>query len=325
MYSALHHNTKIYVAGHEGLVGSAVTRELKSQAYNNVIVRTHKELDLRNQFAINLFFEQESPEYVIIAAARVGGIKANSDFPAEFIYDNLMIEANVIHAAHMYNTKKLLFLGSSCIYPRECQQPIREEYLLTAALEQTNEWYAIAKIAGLKLCQAYKRQYGARFISCMPTNLYGINDNFDLNNSHVLPALISKFVTAQETNAPEVVVWGTGNARREFLFVDDLAQAVLFLMNNYEGDEWINVGTGIDCTIKELAFTIADIVGYTGKILFDTTKPDGTPRKLLDVSKINNLGWYAQTSLRVGLQKTIDWYYENRFCARGNIQIQKSV
>lgn len=318
MYAYMDQRSKIYVAGHDGLVGSAVIRELRTQKYMNIITKNHCDLDLRNQLAVNLFFKQEKPEYVIIAAARVGGIKANNDFPAQFIYDNLMIEANIIHAAYTYGVKKLLFLGSSCIYPRECPQPMREEYLLTSQLEKTNEWYAIAKIAGLKLCQAYARQYGSRFISCMPTNLYGINDNFDLNNSHVLPALLSKFVTAYETNASEVVVWGTGNAMREFLFVDDLAQAVVFLMNNYEGNEWINVGTGIDCSIKELAETIADVVGYAGKIVFDTTKPDGTPRKLLDVSKINALGWQAKTSLRAGLEATLAWYYQNRAATRGH-------
>lgn len=320
LQASMPNDAKIYVAGHDGLVGSAILRELKAHGYTHIITQPHTQLDLRNQQAVDLFFEQEQPEYVIIAAARVGGIKANNDFPAQFIYDNMMIESNVIHAAYTHHVKKLLFLGSSCIYPRECPQPMREEYLLTGPLERTNEWYAVAKIAGLKLCQAYSKQYGVTFISCMPTNLYGINDNFDLNNSHVLPALIEKFVAAKEQNSPQVVVWGTGNALREFLFVDDLAQAIIFLMNNYEGNEWINIGTGVDCSIAQLAHMIADVVGYTGTIVFDTTKPDGTPRKLLDVSKVNALGWKAQTTLREGLEKTIAWYYENRFSARGNVK-----
>jgi len=322
---AMEQGAKIYVAGHEGLVGSAIVRELKNAQYTTIITRNHHELDLRNQLAVQLFFEKEKPEYVILAAARVGGIKANNDFPAHFIYDNMMIEANVIHAAYMHGVKKLIFLGSSCIYPRACPQPMREEHLLTSQLEKTNEWYAVAKIAGLKLCQAYSRQYGVKFISCMPTNLYGINDNFDLNNSHVLPALIEKFVAAKATNAPTVKLWGTGKAMREFLFVDDLAEAVVFLMNHYEDDEWINVGTGIDCSIAEVAYTIADIVGYSGQLVFDTTQPDGTPRKLLDVSKINALGWKAKTSLREGLEKTITWYYANRYTARGNAYLRPTA
>lgn len=301
-------NSRIYVAGHQGLVGSALMRALQQHGFTNLITRPFTELDLRNQQATEQFFAQEKPEYVFLAAARVGGIKANNDYPAQFLYDNLLIESNVIHAAYQYGVKKLLFLGSSCIYPRECPQPIKEEYLLTGPLEPTNEWYAIAKIAGLKLCQAYNKQYGTNFISCMPTNLYGPGDNFDLQTSHVIPALIAKIVTAHETQQPAVPIWGTGKALREFLYVDDLAQALVFLMRNYQENRWINVGTGKDCTIAELAYLIAEIVGYQGQLAFDITKPDGTPRKVLDVSLITSLGWQAETSLRGGLEKTIAWY-----------------
>lgn len=305
---AMDHNATIYVAGHNGLVGSALVRLLQEQGYTNIITRSRHDLDLLDAEKVQQFFDEEKPEYVFLAAAKVGGIVANNTYPAEFLFQNLTIELNVINAAYKAGVKKLLFLGSSCIYPRDCPQPICEEYLLTGPLEQTNEWYAIAKIAGLKLCQAYNKQYGTRFISCMPTNLYGPNDNFNLQNSHVLPALLSKMYTAQQEQRPEVVVWGTGSPRREFLFVDDLADACIFLMNNYDGDLPINVGTGKDCTIKELALLIKEIVGYEGQLIFDTTKPDGTPQKLLNVDRLHNLGWHAQTSLKRGIQKTFDWY-----------------
>lgn len=304
-------NSKIFVAGHRGLVGSAILRKLEQEGYSNIVVRNSKELDLRDKEQLNKFFEQEQPEYVFLAAAKVGGIKANMDYPADFIFDNLAIETNVIQASHKYNVKKLLFLGSSCIYPRLCPQPIKEEYLLTSELEKTNEPYAIAKIAGLKMCQAFNKQYGTKFISCMPTNLYGPNDNFDLQTSHVLPALIAKFVKAKKENQPEVVIWGTGKARREFLYVDDLAEACIFLMDKYENDLPLNIGTGEDITILEVAQAIKEIVGFEGKIVFDTTKPDGTPQKLLTIEKIRSLGWEPSTSLRDGLQKTIEWYMAN--------------
>lgn len=309
-------SSKIYVAGHRGLVGSALMRKLKQNGYKNIIVRTSQELDLRDQAKVNEFFRSEKPEFVFMAAARVGGIMANNNYPASFLYDNLIIEANVIDAAHTNGVKKLLLLGSSCIYPRDCPQPIKEEYLLTSPLEPTNEPYAIAKIAGLKLCEAYNKQYNTQFISCMPTNLYGIEDNFDLESSHVLPALIARFVEAQEKNLPEVVLWGSGRAKREFLFVDDLAEALLFLMNNYGENISINVGTGQDCTIAEIAKLIAELTGYKGRIVYDTSKPDGTPRKLLDVSRINKLGWKAKTSFRKGLKQTIHWYKRNRNTVR---------
>lgn len=309
---------KIWVAGHRGLVGSAIVRELQAQGYTNLILKTHKELDLTNQAAVDAFYAAERPDWVIIAAAKVGGIGANATYPAEFIGENLVIAHNTIDGAYKAGVKKLLFLGSSCIYPRECPQPIKEDYLLTGPLEPTNEWYAVAKIAGLKLCQAYSKQHGVHYISLMPTNLYGPGDNFDLKNSHVLPALIRKFVDAKEQNLPEVVVWGTGTPRREFLYVDDLAKAVVWAMENYAGNQWLNVGTGEDCTIAELAHLVADAVGYQGAIVFDTTKPDGTPRKLLDVSRINVLGWKAQTTLSSGLKKAVDWYLEHRTDARGS-------
>lgn len=302
---------RIWVAGHKGLVGSAIVRYLKSQGYENLILKSHQELDLCNEAAVNAFYEQEKPDYVFVAAAKVGGIMANQQYPVDFLSNNLAIERNVIHGAYLAGVKKLLFLGSSCIYPRECPQPIKEEYLLTGPLEPTNEWYAVAKIAGLKLCQAYSKQYGAHFISLMPTNLYGPGDNFDLNSSHVLPALIRKFLEAKEKNLPEVVVWGTGKPRREFLFVDDLAKAAVWAMNNYEDNQWLNVGTGEDITIKELAQLVSDVIGYTGTLVFDSSKPDGMPRKLLDVTKINSLGWSADISLREGIEKTIDWYISN--------------
>lgn len=299
---------KIYVAGHNGLVGSAIVRNLLQNGYKNIIYKSSKELDLRNQSAVNLFFENEKPDYVFLAAAKVGGILANNSFPAEFIYDNLMIESNIINAAYLNNVKKLLFLGSSCIYPKKAQQPIREEYLLTGPLEPTNEAYALAKISGIALCKFYRRQYGCDFISAMPTNLYGINDNFDLNSSHVLPALIRKFHEAKMESKNEVVIWGTGAPLREFLFVDDLADALLVLMKKYSDEMHINVGTGEDISIADLAQTIKTVVGFNGNIVYDKSKPDGTPRKLLDVSRINALGWKHKTSLVDGIEKVYSWY-----------------
>ena len=306
-------SAKIYVAGSNGMVGSAIVRALKAKGYINLVVKSSKELDLKNQQAVHDFFNQEQPEYVFLAAAKVGGIHANNTYPATFIYDNIMIQSNVIQAAYEFNVKKLLFLGSSCIYPKFAPQPIKEEYLLTGSLEPTNEAYAIAKIAGLKMCQFYKQQYGCNFISAMPTNLFGVNDNFNLENSHVLPALLRKFIEAKQNNKQEVTIWGSGTPMREFLFVDDLAEACLFLMENYNGIETVNIGTGEDVSIKELAETIMKIVGFEGSLIFDASKPDGAPRKLLDVSKINNLGWKHQTSLENGIQKTLNWIQKNNF------------
>lgn len=297
-------DSKIYVAGHNGLVGSAIMRKLQSEAYTNIITRTFEELDLTDQKATREFFEKERPEYVFLAAAKVGGIQANSTFPADFIYINLMIECNVIKASHEFGVKKLLFLGSSCIYPKLAPQPIKEEYLLSGYLEETNEPYALAKISGMKMCQYFNKQYGTNFISVMPTNLYGPNDNFDLNTSHVLPALIRKFHEAKVNNAPYVEIWGTGTPRREFLYVDDLADACLFLMKNYSGNDFFNVGTGEDVTIRELAELIGEVVGYKGELKFDTSKPDGTPRKLLDVTRIHKAGWRHKTELKRGLEIT---------------------
>ncbi len=305
--------SKIFVAGANGMVGSAIIRNLKEAAFTNIIIKTSKELDLRNQKDVFNFFDAEKPEYVFLAAAKVGGIYANNTYPAEFMYDNIMIQSNVIHASYKNKVKKLLFLGSSCIYPKLSQQPIKEEYLLTGALEKTNEAYAIAKISGLKMCEFYKKQYGCNFISAMPTNLYGINDNFNLQNSHVLPALLRKFIKAKQNNEPEVIVWGTGTPMREFLFVDDLADACVFLMKNYNEVETVNIGTGKDVTIKELAHTIKDLVGYSGNLIFDTTKPDGTPRKLLDVSKINSLGWIHKVNLHEGIEKTLLWLEKTNY------------
>ena len=299
---------KIYVAGHRGLVGSAIVRALQAQGYNNLILRAHKELDLLDQKTVTDFFQKEKPEYIFLAAAKVGGILANKTYPADFIYQNLQVQNNVIHNSYLHGVRKLLFLGSSCIYPRNCPQPIKEEYLLTGPLEPTNEPYAIAKIAGIKMCQSYNRQYGANFISVMPTNLYGPNDNFDLENSHVLPALIRKFHEAKTNNQKEVVVWGTGAAKREFLHVDDLAEACVFLMNNYDSSEIINIGAGEDVTIKELAEMIKEVIDFTGKIVWDSSKPDGTPRKLLNVSKLHNLGWKHRINLREGLKMAYEWY-----------------
>ncbi len=301
-------NSKIYVAGHRGLVGSAIVRELEKQGYTNILKRTRKELDLMNQVATEEFFAKEKPEYVFCAAAKVGGIWANKNQKAEFIFENLEVQNNLIHNAYKYGAKKLLFLGSSCIYPRQSPQPIKEEYLLTGPLEETNDAYAIAKIAGITMCQSYNKQYGTNFISVMPTNLYGINDNFDLENAHVLPSLLRKFHEAKVNKQPQVEVWGTGSPMREFLYVDDLASAVVFLMNNYDGSEIVNIGTGKDCTIKELAEMIKEVVGYEGQIYWNTSKPDGTPRKLLDVSRLNKLGWKYKTDFKTGLKKTYEWY-----------------
>jgi GDP-L-fucose synthase len=301
-------DAKIYVAGHEGLVGGAIWRGLQAAGFKNLVGRSLPELDLRDQAAVTDFFDRERPEYVLLAAARVGGIRANSTFPADFIYDNLMIQANVIHQAYRHEVKKLLFLGSSCIYPRLCPQPIREDYLLDGKLEPTNEPYAVAKIAGIRMCQSYNRQYGTCFISVMPTNLYGPGDNFDLLDSHVIPALIRKFHQGKVTGAPAVPVWGSGTPRREFLYVDDLADACLFLMERYQDGEIINVGVGQDVQILELARLVAAVSGYQGQIALDPRYPDGTPRKLLDVSRITALGWRARTPLKEGLQKTYDWF-----------------
>lgn len=295
-------NDKIYIAGHTGMVGSAILQALIAGGFTNFVYRTSKELDLRNQAAVEQFFSEEKPQYVFMAAAKVGGIVANNTYRADFLYDNLMIVSNILHAAHKNGVTKLLFLGSSCIYPKMAAQPIKEEYLLTGELEKTNEPYAIAKIAGIKLCETYRDQYGANFISVMPTNLYGKNDNYHPQNSHVLPALIRRFHEAKQQNLPEVVIWGSGNPMREFLFADDLADACLFLMEHYNEKEIINIGCGTDITIKELAALIKEITGFTGNLIFDTTKPDGTPRKLLDVTKINNLGWHYKTKLKDGIQ-----------------------
>ena len=299
--------SKIYVAGHRGLVGSAILHNLQEEGYNNIVIRTHRELDLCNQQEVRAFFEKERPEYVFLAAAKVGGILANSTYPADFIYNNLAIQIYAIHNAYLYGVKKLLFLGSSCIYPKFAPQPMKEEYLLTGILEPTNEPYAIAKISGIKMCQAYNRQYGTNFISVMPTNLYGPGDNFDLETSHVLSALIRKFHEAKLSGQP-VTVWGTGTPRREFLYVNDLAEACIFLMNCYDGEDIINIGTGLDISIKELAGFISEVIGYRGEIIFDTGKPDGMQRKLLDVTRINSLGWKAKTDLREGIEKTYKWY-----------------
>jgi GDP-L-fucose synthase len=297
---------KIYVAGHRGMVGSAIVRKLEAEGYSNIVVRKSAELDLRNQQAVNEFFKVEKPEYVFLAAAKVGGIHANNIYRADFIYENLMIEANVIHAAYENNVKKLMFLGSSCIYPKMAPQPLKEDSLLTGLLEETNEPYAIAKIAGIKLCEAYKSQYGCNYISVMPTNLYGPNDNYDLNNSHVLPALIRKMITAKKNNDAEVIIWGTGTPKREFLYVDDLAEACYYLMLNYNEAGFVNVGTGEDISIRDLALMIKDIIGYEGEIKQDTSKPDGTPRKLMDVSKLNSLGWKATVTLSEGIKRVYD-------------------
>lgn len=301
-------SAKIYIAGHRGLVGSAIKSRLEQLGYSNLICRTSQELDLRNQQAVDEFFRATGPDYVFLAAAKVGGIQANNTYPAQFIYENLAIQTNVIHGSYRHGVKKLLFLGSSCIYPKFTPQPIKEEYLLSGQLEPTNEPYAIAKIAGIKMCQAYNRQYGTCFIAVMPTNLYGPNDNYDLANSHVMPALIRKFHEAKEKNQPAVTVWGTGTPRREFLHVTDLADACIFIMQQYAENEIVNIGTGRDLTIQELAELVKEVVGYQGEIVFDPAKPDGTPRKLLDVAKLTQLGWQAKIPLRQGIADTYAWY-----------------
>ncbi|MDK0627468.1 GDP-L-fucose synthase [Clostridium perfringens] len=304
-------NSKIYVAGHRGLVGSAIVRNLEEKGFNNIICRTHKELDLTNQNEVRKFFEEERPEYVFLAAAKVGGIHANNTYPADFIYENLMIQNNVIKAAHDFEVKKLLFLGSTCIYPKMAPQPIKEDYLLTGSLEETNEAYAVAKIAGLEMCKFFKRQYGDNFISCMPTNLYGPNDNFDLKNSHVLPALIRKFHEAKVNNSEVVEVWGTGKPLREFLYVDDMADACVFLMENYDGEQHVNIGTGVEVSIRELAETVKEVVGFEGELVFNTDMPDGTPRKLTTVDKLNGLGWKHKVDLENGIKMAYEWFLEN--------------
>ena len=301
---------KIYVAGHRGLVGAAIVRALQSASYENLLLRSRNDLDLTDQTAVRDFFQANKPEYVFLSAAKVGGIHANNTYPAEFIRDNLLIQSNIVDSAYSSSVKKLLFLGSSCIYPKLAPQPMKEECLLTGPLETTNEWYAIAKIAGIKMCQAYRRQYGFNAISLMPTNLYGPGDNFDLEKSHVLPALIRKFHEAKEQDLSQVVVWGTGTPRREFLYVDDLADAALFLMDNYDDEHIVNVGVGEDVSITELAELVSKIVGYHGSIIYDTSKPDGTPRKLLDIAKLNALGWRAKIQLEEGIETTYQWYKE---------------
>ncbi|SFG89759.1 GDP-L-fucose synthase [Desulfotomaculum arcticum] len=304
-------NAKIYIAGHKGLIGSAIKRKFEKDGYTNLIYKTSKELNLTNQQAVDEFFVSEKPEYVYLSAARVGGIHANNTYPAEFIYQNLAIQTNVIHASYRYGVKKLLFLGSSCIYPKFAPQPMKETYLLNGELEPTNEPYAIAKIAGIKMCQAYNRQYGTNFIAVMPANIYGPNDNFDLNSSHVLPALIRKFYEAKIKNKSEVEIWGTGQPKREFLYVDDLADASVFLMNNYDYKDIgaiINIGTGEDLTIKQLAEMVKNIVGFAGRLKFNADRSDGPPRKLLDVSRLRALGWQAKTVLEDGIKKTYEWF-----------------
>ena len=299
-------NSNIYIAGHRGMVGSAIMRNLQGKGYHNIVTRTSAELDLRNSQAVSDFFVKEKPEYVFLAAAKVGGIQANNVYRADFIYENLMIQNNVIHNAYVNKVKKLMFLGSSCIYPKMAPQPLKEEYLLTGLLEETNEPYAIAKIAGIKMCESYKRQYGCNFISVMPTNMYGPNDNYNLNNSHVLPALIRKFHDAKEQNLPSVEMWGTGTPMREFLHADDLGDACVFLMNSYDGEKFVNIGSGTDLTIKDLALLIREIVGFKGEIIHDLSKPDGTPRKLMDVSYLHSLGWKHKIELPEGIKQVYD-------------------
>ena len=302
---------KIYVAGHRGLVGSAIVRSLKAKGYNNIIGKTHKELDLTNQAAVQTFFEEERPDVVVLAAAKVGGINANNTYPAEFAYENLQIQCNVIKCCHDYKVKKLLFLGSTCIYPKLAEQPIVEDALLTGALEPTNEAYAIAKIAGLEMCKFFKRQYGDNFISCMPTNLYGPNDNYDLNGSHVMPAMIRKFHDAKINGAQSVELWGTGTPLREFLYVDDMADACVFLLEEYDGEQHVNIGTGKEISIKELAETVKEVVGYTGDIVWNTEMPDGTPRKLTNVDKLHKLGFKHKVELQEGIELSYKWFCEN--------------
>lgn len=304
-------HSKIYIAGHRGMVGSAILRRLQSGGYHHIVTRSSAELDLRDKSQVNAFFSQEKPEYVFLAAAKVGGIVANNTYRADFIYDNLMIEANIIHASYEHEVTKLLFLGSSCIYPKMAPQPLKEEYLLSGYLEPTNQSYAIAKIAGIELCDAYRAQYGCNFISAMPSNLYGPNDNYDLEKSHVLPALLRKFITAKRNGDREVVLWGTGAPLREFLYVDDLADACLFLMENYNGKGFVNVGSGVEISIRALAELVKKTVGYEGEIVQDTTKPDGTPRKLMDISKIASLGWSPKTTLPEGIKKVYELIRHN--------------
>lgn len=303
-------NSRIYVAGHTGMVGSAIARCLERNGYKNIIRISHRELDLTDQAACGRFFDSEKPEYVFLAAAKVGGIHANDIYPADFIMENMLIECNVIRSAFRNNVKKLMFLGSSCIYPKLCPQPIKEEYLLTGPLEPTNEAYAMAKISGIKMCQAFNKQYGTRYISVMPANMYGINDRFDAYNSHVIPAMIIKFHRAKTENLPFVELWGTGKPLREFLYVDDMAEACVYLMQNYDGSEPVNIGSGKEISIRELAETIRDVTGYGGEIVFDTTKPDGTPRRVLDNSKITAMGWKPKTDIREGLQREYEYYLE---------------
>lgn len=309
--AAMDQSAKIYVAGHRGLAGGAIVRALRQRGYSNLLLRSRAELDLISEAAVDRFFASEQPEYVFLAAAKVGGIQANNSYPAEFLRENLAIQTNVIHSAWRHGAKKLQFLGSSCIYPKMAPQPMPESCLLTGPLEPTNEWYAVAKIAGIKMCQAYRKQYGFDAIALMPTNLYGPGDNFHLENSHVLPALIRKFHEAKQSGAPEVVMWGTGTPRREFLHVDDLGAAAVYLMQEYSGEDFLNVGVGDDVTIRELAETIKSVVGYTGRIEQDLTKPDGTPRKLMDVSRLTALGWQARIPLRDGIESTYRWFLEN--------------
>jgi GDP-L-fucose synthase len=313
---SLDKNAKVYVAGHRGLVGSAVVRSLGRQGFENLIVRSRQDLDLTEQSAVRKFFDEMRPQAVIMAAARVGGIHANNSHPAGFLRDNLLVQDNVIDAAHRYGVEKLVFLGSSCIYPKMAPQPIKEDYLLTGPLEPTNEWYAIAKIAGIKMCQAYRREYGFNAISLMPTNLYGPGDNFDLQSSHVLPALIRKIHEAKARGDKSVEIWGTGSPRREFLHVDDLADAVVYLLRNYDGEPIVNIGWGEDVTIRELAQMVMSAIGYTGELVFDPTKPDGTPRKLLDVSRLHGLGWRPRISLKEGIAATYTWFKEHAVDAR---------
>ena len=308
---------KIYVAGHRGLVGSAIVRRMQADGYENLLLRTSRELDLREQSVVRDFFKSEQPDYVILAAAKVGGILANDTYPAEFLYDNLMMEVNVIHAAYLSGVKKLLALGSTCIYPKMAPQPLNEDALMSGPLEPTNEWYAVAKIAGIKMCQAYRRQYGSHFIAAMPTNLYGQGDNFDLEKSHVMPAMIRKFHEAKLAGSDQVTLWGTGSPLREFLHVDDLADACLFLLENYDEPGIINIGVGEDLKIAELADIVRDVVGFKGEIVYDTTKPDGTPRKLVDTARINTLGWKAKIGLQDGIRQTYEWFLENTGSLRG--------
>ena len=309
-------HAKVYVAGHRGMVGSAIVRALDAHGFANILTRTSAELDLRDQAAVQAFFAEQRPDYVFLAAAKVGGILANDTYPADFIYDNLVIETNIIHAAHLQGVKKLLFLGSTCIYPKLAPQPLKEEYLLSGPLEPTNEWYAVAKIAGIKLCQAYRRQHGRDFVAAMPTNLYGPGDNYDLDKSHVIPAMLRKMHEAKIHGEPSVTLWGTGTPRREFLHVDDLADALLFLMQRYSGESHVNVGVGQDLTIRDLAEMVREVVGFAGELAFDTSKPDGTPRKLVDTTLINSLGWRAKTPLEEGLAAAYAWFVEHHAEAR---------